>query len=142
MNRTVSAFGSVYPTPSAFIATPARSCPDCPSIGSTLCHLDGEFVGCSIEFATPEAAEAALAEHAERGCVWPEIEQHGATMYAADLRPGDLVVDETGARKFAAFDVEHGDPVRVWTGNADRSIGWPSVLTFLPGDRLLVVRSA
>lgn len=63
------------------------------------------------------------------------------TITAAELVPGDLVVDEHGARKFAAFDVHRiDDRVRVWPALADTDAGWPEHLTFEASDRLLVVR--
>jgi len=65
----------------------------------------------------------------------------GATVRRAhELRPGDLVVDENGKRKFAAYDVDDFEGVRVWTAHADHLAGWPAVLKFEPTDTFLVVR--
>lgn len=63
------------------------------------------------------------------------------TITAAELVPGDLVVDETGARKFAAFDTAwDADRVRIFTAYSDRLNGWPEVLTLEAHDRLTVIR--
>lgn len=61
---------------------------------------------------------------------------------ARDLRPGDLVVDTSGERQYAAFDVgpagSDGSHVRVWTAIADQEAGLADRL-LLDGDRELLV---
>jgi hypothetical protein len=65
------------------------------------------------------------------------------TTTAAELMPGDIVLDTAGNRAHAAFDVDvTGDRVRVWTANADRAAGWPAVLDYPPTAPLEVRRAA
>ena len=61
---------------------------------------------------------------------------------ASQLLPGDVVLTGTGARWFAAFDVDHsrGGDVRVWTSVADQDLGEPAVRVFSPTTGLDVDR--
>ena len=52
------------------------------------------------------------------------------SLTAADLRPGDLVLDENGERDHAAFDVDvRGETVTIWPAMADRRLDWPREFT-------------
>lgn len=62
---------------------------------------------------------------------------------ATDLVPGTIVRDETGARLFAAFDVDWHGPaeapvVRIWTAIRDQDAGQPAQIT-MPADADLFV---
>jgi len=71
----------------------------------------------------------------------PETSTSPVVITASALKAGDVVVDEHGARKFAAFDVDaETDRVKVWTAVDDQLNGWPRVLEFELHDVLAVVR--
>lgn len=63
---------------------------------------------------------------------------------ASELRPGDLVVDSLGARRFAAFDVHRAGSsaphVKVWTAIRDQEDGLPPTLVMRAERELLVSR--
>lgn len=59
---------------------------------------------------------------------------------AAELRRGDVILDHSGERLFAAFDLEHqGDAVTIWTAIPDQEAGQPPRLT-LPATMRLALR--
>lgn len=65
-------------------------------------------------------------------------------VYAADLRPGMIVTDDHGVRRFAAFDVDaHPDidsMMRVWTAISDQDAGQPPLLLIHADDLLWTAR--
>jgi hypothetical protein len=77
----------------------------------------------------------------------PEEERATVRIRAAELRPGDLVVDSLGERQYAAFDVADASAgqavsvVNVWTAIADQERGLPPVLTVPSARELLVSRT-
>lgn len=65
---------------------------------------------------------------------------------AAELRPGDLVVDSLGGHRYAAFDVAPDDTprpvpaVKVWTAIRDQENGLPPVIRVPAASEVLVLR--
>ncbi|GAB4083297.1 hypothetical protein G3R41_21490 [Modestobacter muralis] len=62
---------------------------------------------------------------------------------AAELRRGDVVLTEDGARAYAAFDLSDTDgtgDVAVWTALADQAAGQPAQVTHKSTDALTVAR--
>lgn len=66
---------------------------------------------------------------------------------AAELRPGDLVVDSLGGHRYAAFDVQLVEEfvaipyVRIWTAIRDQENGLPPEVRVPAARELLVLRS-
>lgn len=63
------------------------------------------------------------------------------TILATELVPGTIVVDETGSRRFASFDVSVlEDVVLVWTAVSDQEVrGLDEKLELDPTAELLVL---
>jgi hypothetical protein len=61
---------------------------------------------------------------------------------AADLRPGDVIVNGiTGQREHAAFDVEVREHVvLVWTAVRDQEAGVPEVVTYEATASLMIAQ--
>lgn len=99
-----------------------------------------------LDRVTCEPCRATVAERDLAPTPEQRYEVQGDTT-AADLRPGDVVVDHEGARQYAAFDVDPSVPgasqtVLVWTAIADQERGLSPVLR-LPADlRVRITRVA
>jgi hypothetical protein len=64
---------------------------------------------------------------------------------AADLRPGDWVLDEHDEVDHGVFDAHHpggSTHVRIWTREIDQRLGWPSVFRVHPTTRYRISRIA
>jgi hypothetical protein len=62
---------------------------------------------------------------------------------AADLRPGDFVLDEHGAVEHGVFDAHHpggSTHVRIWTREVDQRLGWPYAYKVSPTTRYRISR--
>ncbi len=62
---------------------------------------------------------------------------------AADLRPGDWILDEHGEVDHGVYDVHvhlGTQPVRIWTRTIDQRLGWPYRYDVPPATRFRISR--